>query len=95
MTDKVCKKYREWVEQQDCCHCLAPADDAHHIKGVGHFSGVGMKAPDWLTMPLCRVCHNAFHADHSLWSLQWEYITRTINRAFEEGIITFNLKVAA
>lgn len=83
------RKYLDWVRTLDCAHCGAPADDPHHIKGVGHFSGIGRKAADWLVMPLCRPCHNAFHEQPELWSLQWEYITRTLDQAFLDGVVEF------
>lgn len=80
------RKYLDWVKAQPCCICDAPADDPHHIKGIGHMSGAGLKAPDWATMPLCRNHHNAMHADWMLWPEQWEHIARTMGRAIEEGI---------
>lgn len=66
---------------------LSPvAGDAHHIKGVGNFSGVAMKAPDQYTMPLCRSCHTAMHNNHDHWERQWEFVTRTLGKAISDGV---------
>lgn len=67
--------------------CSAPADDPHHIKGVGRFSGAGLTADDILVMPLCRPCHGRIHADPELWQDQYEMICRTILKAVREGVI--------
>jgi hypothetical protein len=83
------RKYLNWVKELDCCMCGAPADDPHHVKGIGNFSGMGMKAPDYLSMPLCRGCHNQIHNDPDLWANQWEWIVRTLHRAFKEGKVNF------
>lgn len=31
--------------------------EPHHIKGTSYKSGVGIKTPDWLSIPLCNNCH--------------------------------------
>ena len=81
-------KYLDFVRSLDCSRCLAPGPvEAHHIKGIGHFSGVGMKAPDILTMGLCGPCHAEMHRNPEMWPRQWEYIVRTIARAEKEGLI--------
>lgn len=54
-------EYLAWVRTLPCCapsvtKCKAPAD-AHHMTGAG----MGMKAGDRETMPLCRAHHQAFH----------------------------------
>lgn len=79
------RKYLEWVKKQNCSCCSSPADDPHHIKGVGHLSGAGLTAPDWAVMPLCRRCHNLMHENSIMWDDQWEYISRTLGKAIQEG----------
>lgn len=81
------KKYLVWVKQLPCAICGAPADDAHHIIGIGNMGGTGTKAPDNMSFPLCRWCHGVYHRDSSLWPKQWEYICRTIDLALSEGIL--------
>jgi len=81
------EKYKAWVKEQDCCRCLAPADDPHHLIGIGNMGGTGTKAPDSMIMPMCRKCHNEIHAQPELWPDQWEHIARTIKKAFEAGVI--------
>ena len=81
-------KYLAWIRQQPCWHCEAPPpSDPHHIKGLGHFSGTGLKAPDIATVPLCRRCHTDMHNFPGLWPEQWEMVATTLIMAFEEGII--------
>ncbi len=70
------KKYLKWVKTLPCCICHTPADDSHHVIGIGHLSGMGMKAPDNYAMPLCRGCHTDMHNKPAMWPPQWEYIAR-------------------
>lgn len=81
------KKYRDWVKKQDCMVCDRPADDPHHIANIGHMSGIGITAPDWAIMPLCRECHGKMHKVPEWWSGQWEMIARTLGKAIEEGLL--------
>ena len=59
-------KYLQWVKSQPCCVCGATADDAHHIIGYGQ-GGIGTKAHDLFTIPLCRVHHSELHKDPKQW----------------------------
>lgn len=58
--------YLKWVKSQPCCVCEATADDAHHIIGYGQ-GGIGTKAHDLFTIPLCRVHHSELHKDPKQW----------------------------
>lgn len=91
MGSEVTRKYLNWVKAQPCCACGMPADDPHHITGVG-MGGVGLKAsPDILAIPLCRQHHNLVHQDRarfeSLYGSQMLFSLKTIVRALEEGSI--------
>ncbi len=77
-------KYKAWVKTQTCVLCHMPADDPHHIKGVGSLSGAGLTAPDWALIPVCRPCHGRFHAEPDLWDSQWEHALRTVGKYIEE-----------
>ncbi len=59
-------KYLQWVKSQPCCVCGATADDGHHIIGYGQ-GGIGTKAHDLFTIPLCRVHHSELHKDPKQW----------------------------
>lgn len=59
-------KWLKWVKSQQCCGCGSSADDPHHIIGHGQ-GGMGTKAHDLFTIPLCRACHDALHADMRVW----------------------------
>ncbi len=80
------KKYLAWIRTLPCCICGAEAEP-HHIKGVGKFSGAGMKASDILAMPLCHAHHEEVHRDYRMRSEQYEYICRTVERAVKEGVL--------
>ncbi|EDJ8318386.1 hypothetical protein CIM20_09935 [Salmonella enterica subsp. enterica serovar Muenchen] len=84
-------EYTRWVKRQPCCGCGKQADDPHHIIGHG-FGGTGTKACDLLVIPLCRVCHDALHADTRAWEeqngSQLLWLARTLARATGIGAIT-------
>ncbi|EPW5279615.1 DUF968 domain-containing protein [Yersinia enterocolitica] len=63
------KKWLKWVKSQQCCGCGSSADDPHHIIGHGQ-GGMGTKAHDLFTIPLCRLCHEALHADMHTWEVE-------------------------
>ncbi|HDL7626311.1 TPA: DUF968 domain-containing protein [Yersinia enterocolitica] len=63
------KKWLKWVKSQQCCGCGSSADDPHHIIGHGQ-GGMGTKAHDLFTIPLCRLCHEALHADMHTWEAE-------------------------
>ena len=81
------EKYLAWIRTLPCCICGIPSSVAHHVKGVGHFSGAALKASDILTMPLCIPHHSEFHSDPELLDEQYYYICRTVERAVREGVL--------
>lgn len=81
------RRYLDWVKAQDCVMCGAPADDPHHIKGVGHMSGAGMTAPDSMAMPVCRPCHDEILRTPELWAQQWEWVAKTLDKALSDGAL--------
>ncbi|EBD7602523.1 DUF968 domain-containing protein, partial [Salmonella enterica] len=84
-------EYTRWVKRQPCCGCGKQADDPHHITGHG-FGGTGTRACDLLVIPLCRVCHDALHADTRAWEeqngSQLLWLARTLAGATGIGAIT-------
>jgi hypothetical protein len=51
---------------------------------------MGMKAHDWLTMPLCFTCHdNAHNGDEDVLDWQADYIFKTLTSAFRGGIMKY------
>lgn len=80
------RAYLQWVKTQPCALCGMPADDAHHIIGMG-FGGMGMTAPDLLTIPVCRADHGRIHADPELWQRQPLWVLRTQAKAIQEGVL--------
>jgi len=64
---------------------------AHHLKhrhaphGGG---GMGLKANDFLTMPLCFECHASAHnGDANILDFQADFIFKTLTKAFSSGIL--------
>lgn len=52
-------KYLDHVRRRPCCICAAPPpSDAHHYGP----RGFGQKTDDRRTVPLCRPCHDVWHA---------------------------------
>ncbi len=85
-------KYLAYVKTLPCVACVAPADDAHHLSGIGNLSGMGMKPPDWATLPLCRGHHTSFHALGRLkfeaaHGGQLEHIALTLGGAIQDGVL--------
>lgn len=82
------RRYLDWVKQQPCVMCGAPSDDPHHIISVGGMSGMGMTAPDSMAMPVCRPHHDEIHRTPELWEKQWEWVSRTLDKALRDGVLT-------
>jgi hypothetical protein len=81
------RAYLGWVKTLPCVISGLPADEAHHLKGVGSMSGTGLTAPDWAAMPVTREQHDLIHQSPDLWPQQWEFIARTLGRAIEDGVL--------
>ena len=89
------KRYTNWVATLPCANCGLDDETtvAHHLKhrhaphGGG---GVGMKANDFLTMPLCFSCHDRAHnGDADVLDWQADHIFKTLTKAFNSGIIGY------
>jgi len=83
------KKYIKFVRSLPCCVCGNPESVPHHLIGYG-FGGMGTKAPDYLTMPLCTDHHTGDVGIHKggifktyqAWEVgycktQWQHIALT------------------
>jgi len=86
------KLYLKWVSTLPCIECKAEDGTvvAHHLKGryAPLSGGMGYKASDWLTMPLCFKCHAKIHSgDGDLMDWQGFFILKTLDKAFKAGII--------
>jgi hypothetical protein len=85
------KAYLEYVSGLVCCGCGQPADEAHHVISAGIGGGMGTKASDFLTLPVCRKCHDEIHRDSKKWEemhgSQFMHICLTHEQAREEGVI--------
>ncbi|EIX1642946.1 DUF968 domain-containing protein [Escherichia coli] len=69
---------------------MPAADDPHHLIGHGQ-GGIGTKAHDIFTLPLCREHHNELHADPLAFEekhgSQIDLIFRFLDRAFATGVL--------
>jgi len=89
------KKYTNWVATLPCCYCTM--DDgtvvAHHLKHIDFpwgGGGTGLKAHDWLTMPLCYTCHtNVHNGDRNVIEHQRVMIWKTQREAFNQGVLEY------
>lgn len=79
-----------WVKKQPCMCCGQPADDAHHLIGWGQ-GGVGTKAHDVFTIPLCRKHHRALHHDPAAFEREYGtqpvLIIKLLDRAYALGVL--------
>ena len=90
------KMYTDWVATLPCANCGLDDETtvAHHLKhryaphGGG---GMGLKANDFLTMPMCFECHASAHnGDRDILDFQATFIFNTLQRAFTYGILSCN-----
>lgn len=82
------QKYLNWVKTLPCCVSGMPADDPHHVIGVGR-GKMGGKECDLLTMPVTRAIHQAIHSNPSDYD-QWKYVALTLREAVKQGILRFD-----
>ncbi len=85
--------YMDWVKTLPCSGCGDSHCAPHHMHGRG-FKGMGTKVPDYLTMPLCRHCHDELHRNVTDWENrngeQILHISMTLMRAIYEGKLKFH-----
>jgi hypothetical protein len=59
------QKELDRVRALPCSKCgHPPRSDAHHLTGAG----MGLKASDKTTIPLCRSCHMAWHCGNGVFA---------------------------
>ena len=88
------KKYTDWVATLPCAGCSIHDETIvpHHMKHICQelTGGMGMKASDWLAMPLCFSCHDKVHnADRWLIEYQPIMVLKTLDSAFRVGILDY------
>ena len=87
------EKYLGYVRSLSCCRCQFPghlgSTAVHHIIGNGLVKGIGTKAADCMTMPLCSTCHAEVHADYDILNQEREAL-QTVTKAFKEEFIIIN-----
>ena len=92
------KNYLKFVSEMPCSNCCRHDEtiEAHHLKhryspwGGG---GMGLKASDILTMPLCHDCHaRAHNGDGEVLDFQAEFILSTLDRSTKHGVLSVTYK---
>ncbi len=53
-------EYLSYIRKQACISCGVFGCEAHHLR-MGNQSGISLKNPDYMTIPLCKNCHNILH----------------------------------
>ena len=90
------REYLNWVATLPCVNCGLHDETIvpHHLKhrhapwGGG---GTGLKANDFLAMPLCFECHASAHnGDADILDFQAPFIFKTLDNAFRHGILEYN-----
>lgn len=78
------RKHMGRVKELPCGVCGASGpSDAHHIL-EGRIPG--RKSPDWLTIPLCKECHQGpqgIHGDRTLWKIYKANEAQILNDTLE------------
>lgn len=64
--------YLEYIRTRPCIICgIQHRSEAHHIRDV-RTAGMGIKSPDWYSIPLCHKCHmNIAHGSGFRDALKW------------------------
>lgn len=83
-------EYLEYVKTLASVISGHPADDPHHPIGLGRRGGT--KEHDIFAIPLTRYEHTEMHNNPEMWPDQYEYILRTIEKAFRDGVIVFDMQ---
>ncbi|EDE3099814.1 DUF968 domain-containing protein [Salmonella enterica] len=82
--------YISWVKMQPCSCCGNRGGDAHHLIGHGQ-GGMGTKAHDSFTIPLCRKHHRELHNDpvkfEQKYGSQLEMLKSVLDLAFALGVL--------
>ena len=92
------KGYTRWVATHPCANCGIHDETIvpHHLKHVGMeiTSGMGTKASDWMTMPLCFNCHSKLHnGDTNIKGYQFTMLYKMLDKAFNSGILVYKPKL--
>ena len=90
------RDYLNWVATLPCVNCglhdepIVPhALKPRHAPWGG--GGTGLKANDFLVMPLCFECHASAHnGDADILDFQAPFIFKTLDNAFRHGILEYN-----
>ena len=76
----------EWVAELPCIHCGAQSQ-AHHLR-VGQLGdGMGKKAADYFTLPVCFSCHTGCHDGTFDKETQMRWCLETIYKALKEEVL--------
>jgi len=87
------KKYLKWLREQPSCISGQYGVDCHHIKGHGYTGGV--KASDYMTIPLTRTEHTHLHnigynAWEEIYGSQINHVVDTLMEAIKQGKLKFH-----
>lgn len=74
--------YKKWVRSQPCAECRRrPPSELNHVT---YGRGLGQKADDLLSFPLCTKCHSDWHDMRGTF---WD-MTKTQRRAYQERMVS-------
>ena len=79
------QKHMHRVKELPCAVCgTSGPSDAHHIL---EGRTPGRKSPDWLTIPLCKDCHqgshNGIHGQRRMWDVMKKTEAQCLNDTLE------------
>jgi hypothetical protein len=77
------RKHLQRVAELPCVVCGSQEVQAHHIRDKD-VCGMGLKAADLFSFPICQPHHANLHSDIPLWEMrygkQWAHVEATILR---------------
>lgn len=79
------KKHMARVAELPCVVCGVTGVQVHHIRSAD-FCGLGLRASDWFTFPLCHIHHAELHADKRHWEMvygnQADHVDATLDQLY-------------
>ena len=84
------KDYTRWEATLPCVNCGLHDETivAHHLKH--RWAPYGLSRHDWLTMPLCYICHDKAHnGDANILDWQHMHVFNTLQLAYNRGIMKY------
>ncbi|NOR58439.1 MAG: DUF968 domain-containing protein [Sulfurimonas sp.] len=82
------KEYLKSFGDKECSFCHTSPCEPHHLRMAG-VTGTGLKAPDYMAIPICRSCHEDCHngAINKQWQIEklFQFYVNELGESVGEG----------